>query len=317
MQLSLLLAAVFRPQPVVMEWGGECGACNAVSVETLRHVGSRGRLRRRILSQARKASIALALAALAIGILALLPTSVSAASFERLADGRIALAALGEKFAFPEDELDDVELAGLDYPCERKPPRLSLALWRRDQRLAECLNKIIPDGFPPGSRLHFALRVRVRFEDGTSYPESGRKITDPIGTTSLLYPGGVRPIDLPSPPRLIDFVYVGVLHINKKFDPHIPADGPPDDLGYQLHGAGKAGQFYRLSADRRLGKATKPIDIACGSYCSVGLTSSDGYVGLRLEWMGPSPRSGWSKYDAAARKMADSIFAARPPGDLQ
>jgi len=255
--------------------------------------------------------------ALVVSMSTLLSTSVWAASFERLPDGRIALVVLGEKFAFPEDELDDVELAGPEYPCNPKPLRLSLALWRSDQRISECLNKLIPDSFPPGSRLYLSLRVRVRFEDGTAYPEPGRTITDPIRTTSSLYPGRFSPNDLPIPPRLIDFVYVGVLHINTNFDPHIPADGPPDDLGYQMHGAGKPGQFYRLSADHRIGKATKPLDIACGSYCSVGLTSSDGYVALRLEWMGPSPRRGWSQYDAAARKIADSIYAARPPGDLQ
>lgn len=255
-------------------------------------------------------------AAIAV-VLALVSTEVSAASFERLPDGRIALVALGEKFAFPESELDDVELAGPEYPCEPRPTRLSLALWRQDRRIAECLNKAIPNDFPPGSRLYLALRVKVRFSNGTPYPEPGRTITDPIKTSASLYPGDVKPTDLPAPPRLIDFIYVGVLHINKNFDPGIPPDGPPDDLGYQLHAAGKPGQFYRLSANRRLGKATRPLDIACGSYCSVRLTSSDGHTALRLEWMGPSPRSGWSRYDAAARKIADSIFAARAPGDLQ
>jgi hypothetical protein len=113
-------------------------------------------------------------------------------------------------------------------------------------------------------------------------------------------------------------MYVGVLqHTDSYRAPDMPTDGPADDLGYQKYHAGEPGEFYRLLADRRIGKASRPLDIACGSYCSVSIVSSDGHVGLRLEWMGPSPRSGWSKYDAAARKIADSIFAARAAGDLQ
>jgi len=252
---------------------------------------------------------------------ALFSAGASAASFERLPDGRIVLTALGEKFAFRERDLDRVDLYWPEYPCKPAPTRLSLALWREDPVVAACLNKIIPDDFPPGSRLSLTLRVQFTFEGGERYPEKGKRIEESLTTGSILHPGQLTPGDLPDPPRLFSFIYVGVLHVNKDFRSEIPADGNPDALGFQAHRVGKLRPFYRLPADRRIGMPIRSLDVACSdiesSHCSISLKSADGYVGLGLEWLGPSPRSGWPIYDAAARKIANAIFVARTPGDIQ
>jgi hypothetical protein len=231
------------------------------------------------------------------------------------------LTALGEKLAFREKVADHVELYWPEYPCTPRPNRVSLALWRDDPVVAACLNKAIPNEFPPGSRQSLTLRVKFTFEDGESYPAKRKRIDEPIGADSLLYPGRIKASDLPTSPRLFEFMFVGVFHVNRAFDPNVPADGLPDSLGYQAHRIGNAPPFFRLPADRRPDKAVRPLDVACSdaspSHCSISLRSTDGYVGLGLEWLGPSPRSGWVHYDAAARKIADSIFIARTPGGIQ
>jgi hypothetical protein len=259
------------------------------------------------------------LAALVCAVLS--PPSVSAASLERLPDGRIVLTALGEKFAFRERDAEQVDLHWPEYPCKPKPRRVSLALWRDDPVVAACLNKAIPDDFPPGSLQSLTLRVQLAFENGEPYPGQGKRIDEPIGTDSLLYPGPIKATDLPTPPRLFGFVFVSVLHVNKGFNANVPADGSPDGLGYQAHRIGKAPPFYRLPADRRPGNMMKPLDVACSdakpSHCSISLRSADGYVGLGLDWLGPSPRADWTLYDAAARKIADWIFIARKSEDVQ
>jgi hypothetical protein len=254
-------------------------------------------------------------------IASLIAPNLEAASLERLPDGRIVLTALGEKFAFREKDADEVDLHWPSYPCKPVPQRVSLALWRDDPVVAACLDKARPDHFPLGSQQSLTLRIRLTFENGEPYPGTGKRIDQPIGTDFFLYPGPIKSTDLPTPPRLFGFVFVSVLHVNKNFRPNVPADGPPDSLGYQAHRVGKAPPFYRLPADRRPGNAMKPLDVACSDvealHCSISLRSADGYVGLGLDWLGPSPRVDWTLYDAAARKIADSVFIARKPGDIQ
>jgi hypothetical protein len=250
-----------------------------------------------------------------------LASKSEAASIERLPDGRIVLTALGEKLAFRESDAEQVDLYWPEYPCKPKPRRVSLALWRDDPVVAACLNKAIPDDFPPGSLQSLTLRVQFTFGDGEPYPRKGKRIDEPIDADSLLYPGSIKATALPTPPRLFSFMFVGVLHVNKNFSRNIPIDGPPDSLGYHAHRVGKAPPFYRLPADRRPGGATRALDVPCSdvddSVCSVSVGSSDGFISLGLRWLGPSPRADWALYDAAARKIADSIFIARKPGDVQ
>lgn len=254
-------------------------------------------------------------------VAALFLSDASAASLERLPDGRIVLTALGEKFAFREKDADHVDLHWPEYPCKPVPLKISLALWRDDPVVAACLNKAIPDAFPPGSRLSITLRVQFTFDGGEPYPDRGRRIDGSLATGAILYPGRIARSDVPDPPKLFGFLYVGVGHVNKDFNPNIPTDGDPDGLGFQAHRVGKAPPFYRLPPNRRRDASIRPLDVACSdserSVCSITLRSTDGYVGLRVEWLGPSPRSGWALYDAAARKIADSIFVARTPGDVQ
>jgi hypothetical protein len=253
---------------------------------------------------------------------ALSPLRVLAASLERLPGDRIVLTALGEKLAFREKDADHIELYWPQYPCKPKPNRVSLALWRDDPVVAACMNKAIPDNFPPGSQLSLTIRVRFTFENGEPYPEKGRRLDEPIGASSVLYPGQIRSAELPVSPRLLEFTFAGVLHVNKAFNPNIPLDGPPDSFGYrQYQRIGKESPSYRLPADRRLGDAVRSLDVACSdvrdSVCSISLRSSDGFVSTGVRWLGPSPRADWPLYDAAARKFANSIFVARPPGDVQ
>jgi hypothetical protein len=251
-----------------------------------------------------------------------LASKSEAASIERLPDGRIVLTALGEKFAFRESDAEQVDLHWPEYPCKPKPRRVSLALWRDDPVVAACLNKAIPDDFPPGSLQSLTLRVQFTFGDGEPYPRKGKRIDEPIDADSLLYPGSIKATALPTPPRLFSFMFVGVLHVNKNFRPNIPLDGPPDSLGYQRYRrTGKESPPYRLPADRRIGSAVRSLNVPCSdvsdSVCSISLRSSDGFVWTGIEWLGPSPRADWAFYDAVARKIADSVFVGRPPGDVQ
>jgi hypothetical protein len=181
---------------------------------------------------------------------------------------------------------------------------------------------VIPDNFPLGSQQSLTLRVRFTFESGEPYPGRGRRVDEPLATNSALYPGQIKPSDLPARPRLLTFMFVGVLHANKAFNPNLQVEGPSDEFGYQAyHRIGKEATVYRLPADRRLGHATRAVDIPCSdsadAVCSVSVGSSDGFVSLGLRWLGPSPRADWSLYDAAARKISDSIFVGRKPGDIQ
>src|SRR5690242_2495607 len=85
-----------------------------------------------------------------IGSLLALTYSLSAlaASFEALPDGRVALTVLGEKLAFREQDLQNVELYGFPYPCKPAPVRLTLARWRSNPEVSACLDKVLPDAYP-------------------------------------------------------------------------------------------------------------------------------------------------------------------------
>jgi hypothetical protein len=79
---------------------------------------------------------------------------------------------------------------------------------------------------------------------------------------------------------------------------------------------------YTLTAAARIGSASRPLCVSCvhGVDCAVDLISSDNATGVSLSWdqgefIGPQPE--WLKYDAAARKIAQSIFIDRPAGDFQ
>jgi hypothetical protein len=83
-------------------------------------------------------------------------------------------------------------------------------------------------------------------------------------------------------------------------------------------------RYDTLNATARLGRASRPLCVGCGEIsvisCAVHLTSGDRAVGVRLGWdQGnmPGPQPEWLAYDAAARKIVESILIDRQPGDLQ
>jgi hypothetical protein len=200
---------------------------------------------------------------------------------------------------------------------------VTLALWRDDPVVGNCLNQAIPSDFPSDSRTSITFRVEFIYEDGSRYPAPGRRIDQFHGGSPPLYPGRLEAGELPDPPRLMD-LYVGVQRGGSRvFEAYTPPVGLPDDLGYQKHRGGNAPAFFVLPAERRLGHASRPLEVPCddsdplADHCSISVRSDDSSVGLRLEWLGPTSKFGWAAYDAAARKMARAIFIDHPADDLQ
>lgn len=250
---------------------------------------------------------------------ALIAADAQCASFETLPDGRVVLTVLGEKLAFHEHDLGNVDLYWPMYPCQPGRSQVTLALWRADPDVKACLDKVLPDDYPEGSRQTLTLRLLLRFEDGTRYPE--KKITDPITTSIFLSPGHIDPKDLPVPPRVYEMKVSLSSAGRATTRPQSTIDGPPDSLGYQVMDAGKRWERHLLSASGRLGVASKPVSIACSeeveSNCSFAVSSSDNKASIGIGWLGPNPRADWKKYDLVLRKLADLIFIAKPPGDVQ
>jgi hypothetical protein len=204
---------------------------------------------------------------------------------------------------------------------------VTLALWLDDPKVAECLNRILPDDFVPGQRQSLTLKIYLGYEDGRMYPGVGKRIDQPLGDVPPLYPGGVEPDELPDPPLLSGEMFVHVRHSYTGLECLTPVKGPPDALGYEPHGGDKSppNEQYTLPPDRRLGHASRPLCVGCARTgrswdCAVSMRSSDKAVSLSLgwyDWNFQRPQSTWTLYDAAARKIAQSIFIDRAPGDVQ
>lgn len=244
---------------------------------------------------------------------------------EQLADGRIVIHILGERLAFREQDASRVGLNWPPYPCDPKPMgSTNLELWLQDPRVASCLDRYIPDAFVSGERQSVVLRIHLAYEDGSRYPGAGKRIDQPLGDMPPLYPGGVSVKDLPSPPLLSGEVFLRVR------DPYTPlwclspAEGSPDELGFQVLRAGRSptGGLYTVPPNRRIGETSRPLCVTCSqlSGCTVVLRSSDSAVSLELNWHERDihrPQANWLLYDAAARDIANSIFIDRSLGDVQ
>jgi hypothetical protein len=274
-------------------------------------------------------SINCAIALIAGLLCATAAPSAHSASLERLGDGRIVLTALGERLAFREKDAGRINVYWPPYPCDPKPRSVfvTLALWLDDPKVAECLNRAIPDGVVPDKRQSMTLQIYLGFEDGRGYRTSGKRPDQPLDNVPPLYPGGIKPEELPEPPMLSGEMYVNVRHPYAGLECLSPVKGPPDTLGYEPHGGDKSppNLQYTLPPDRRADHALRPLCVGCSRTgnswdCAVIVRSSDKAVSLSLQWFDwdfHGPRSTWLLYDAAARKIAQSIFIDRAPGDLQ
>jgi hypothetical protein len=251
--------------------------------------------------------------------------SAHSASLERLGDGRVVIKAFGEKLAFREKDASAVGFYWPKYNCDPKGGSGStLAHWLDDPRVAECLNRTIPDEFLPGSRQSLTFKIYLTFQDGRLYPGAGKRIDRPLSDVSPLYPGAIKTEELPETPFLSGDLEVRLRDPYTGLECLSPVEGPPDALGYQILRAGKSpsSALYTLPADRRPGHTSKPLCVTCSqlSGCFVVLRSSDKVVSLSLGWRERDilrSQPSWSLYDVAARRIAQSIFIDRAPGDVQ
>lgn len=238
------------------------------------------------------------------------------ASLERTSDGRVVIAVLGEKLAFREKDTDRVNLHWPSYPCTPKSLWPNLSLWLNDPNVAECLNSSLSTSYTAGSKQTVALKVYLSYEDGRSY----RNIRPKDRPREPLYPGALKPDDLPNPLAVTGEIDVRVRDPYTGLECLRPINGPPDALGFE----DRRGGWYTLPASKRLGNTSKSLCVSCaqisGWSCSVMLRSLDKAVSLSLSWYEPTfqgPQPTWLLYDAAARKVAQSIFIDRAPGDVQ
>jgi hypothetical protein len=259
---------------------------------------------------------------------AMVAVDAQPASLVRTGDGRIVLTALGERMVFREKDAARINLYWPPYPCDPKPSSVSvtLALWLDDPKVAECLNRAIPDAFVPDKRQSMTLQIYLSFEDGRGYRTSGKRVDQPLGNMPPLYPGGIKPEELPEPPMLSGEVRVSVRHPQIGLECLSPIKGPLDALGYEPRGPGKSPPFslYTLPSDRRPGHTSRPLCVSCsqisGWDCAVSVRSLDKAVSLSLSWFDwdfHGPRPTWILYDVTARKIAQTIFIDRVPGDVQ
>lgn len=250
-----------------------------------------------------------------IGLTSLATSSAQSASLERTADGRIVISVLGEKLAFREKDANKVELRWPPYPCSPKSLWPNLAQWFNDPQITECLNKSLPTSYTAGLRQSVGLMVYLSYEDGRGY----RNIRPEDRPREPLYPGALKSDDLPNPLVLTGQIDVRVRDPYTGLECLRPTNGPPDALGFEYRRG-----WHTLPASKRLGNTSKALCVSCahisGWSCSVMLRSLDKAVSLSLSWYeatfhGPQPT--WLLYDAAARKIAQSIFIGRDPGDVQ
>lgn len=261
-----------------------------------------------------------------LAVVAIAPAA-RAASLEHLDDGRVVIRALGERLAFREKDAARVMWYWPSEPCSSKTHlSLSLARWLEDSDVAKCLESAIPDNFVPNGRQSITFKIYLGYENGIRYPGVGKRIDRPLGDVPPLFPGDIKPEELPEPPLLSGVFSVSIRNPYTGLECLSPSTEPQDALGYERHGGGKSPPTseYTLSADRRLNHASRRLCIGCSQIsawsCSVALRSSDNVAALSLSWFDwdfHGPRPTWVMYDAIARKIADTIFIDRNPGSVQ
>jgi len=239
-------------------------------------------------------------------LLSTVPSSAHAASLERLNDRRVIVNIFGEKLSFRTEDASNVEFLFTGPPdCDSKYPTPTLKRWLDDPSVAACLEHRLADtsGRAAVMIMHFTTRGPLDF---------------PGAITQADFPGGIIGTDISI---MLRHPATGQLCVAS-------SGWTADKLDYQTRPLGKSPktECYKLPAKERLGNASRPLCVGCSgdigqsAVCSVNLASKNNSAGLSLSWIdfhfnGPTPL--WIKYDAAARKIADSIFVARPSGDLQ
>jgi len=244
-----------------------------------------------------------------------------AATLERFDDGRVVVSALGERLTFRKVDAASVGLTmRADAGCDSKTKGIgetTLARWLDDPKVAECLEREIQD--KPKQGYYRAIRFHIKFthENERVYDQDG----------GILYPGGIKQDELPERATLESEFFVNVRHPQIGRDCALPVEGGAGRLGFETlrEEAQSPLIHYTLASGLRHGRTSKPLCLVCdpgGRYpsCNVLLWSKDKAVALILPWSerhfdGPQPS--WLVYDEVARKVAQSIFADRPPGDLQ
>lgn len=159
------------------------------------------------------------------------------ASLERLGDGRVVIKALGERLAFREKDASRVMWYWPSEPCgPKRRSSLTVALWLEDPEVAECLKLAIPDDFVPDRRQTIGFKIYFGYENGGRYPGLGKRIDQPLGNVPPLYPGGIKPEELPEPPFLDREFLISIRSSYTGLECLSPIKGPQDALGYEPHG---------------------------------------------------------------------------------
>ena len=264
------------------------------------------------------------LAILAIFFIPIFVTSETrGASLERLADGRVIIHAFGERLAFREKDAGRIGFRWF-YGHEQCVPHdgANLALWLNDPKVAECMNRVIPNDFPSDPLINLSIQVAVIFENGKLFPGAidGSDIAEAWTYPDYLKEKGI----------LSDFgraLAIGLGRGSANSGTGCMASkavGSEDALGYRSYQISRSppGYGYVLAGDRRYDNASRPLCIVCdwAKTCGVYLESGQKAVSFVLgwrEWGSGGPIAMWTSYDRAAREIAHSIFIDRPHGDFQ
>jgi len=199
----------------------------------------------------------------------------------------------------------------------------SFAAWLADPKAADCIGERLPSDRPTPDPIDVSL-------DGSYFQEG-----------AIVYPGSIRREDaitfLWNDPRQRDSK--GNQGLSSGFKINILSDRivaitrfcnksnlrnislRPYEAGSTWYTNGSGGV---LPAADRIGAVEQDLCVGCAvitsSRCNIVLVSRDKRVALVFEWYQdnpPVPRSEWVRFDATARKIAQSIFVDRPPGDFQ
>jgi hypothetical protein len=255
----------------------------------------------------------LGLTTAAAGAVLSIVSAANAASVQRLPDGRVIITAFGERLAFREKDAARIDFFWpLDAVCNSSEgPGSTLARWLNDPKVADCLNRTIPDDARKNPDVPMTSDIAF--------------MVIPAEDNGLIYPGGIKPDEISKTSLGERSLNIALTNSYIKGDCTFKGPGIPDNLGYALHRISKSpGRTeYMLKASERIGGASRPLCVSCGDppniSCAVHLISSDEATAVYLGWdqgyAGPEPD--WLKYDAAARKIAQSIFIDRPAGDFQ
>ena len=215
-----------------------------------------------------------------------------AASIERLADGRVAITMLGERLTLNEQDAAGVRRFFYQtLECDGHDT-YKFQSWLTDPKLAACLNAGIPNDAPKSNDV---VSMTIDTKLAVSRPNQVREIYINVGR---------------------------VVNQCESWDygrPPTPPSWTPGPLGYEQRHV-QEGTLYRLAAGVRLGAATRSSCNHCTYYCNLLLYDVNKNAGVYVSLDGSdklTPLPSWAIVDLAARAFADSIFSARPAGDLQ